>query len=510
MTGAFVDYWGAMNTAAWMAGTALATLAVTLLAIFNPEWALAGFGAVVFAFFIYGTSQRFVLGRTVEAAPWHLGLLVFPLVCAIRTVNLTAALAVMGLLAFSTFIHRPPTGAGYAKVWPVTVLCLAFAGVIVRPASIPAGLFLFFALIFLIRAAQRVTRQAAVTSLIDGVGLYLIANVVGYYALGLRSPGEALRSGGLESGDGGTRIIYPLATSLNLPPILAAAFLAASLILLERGGKRVLRFAGAAAACVVLVGADSRTALVVAVVVAAASLVASRLLRVAAIPVAVGSIVFAFVFPTIARPVVAPAITWLTGLVPSLSRGSVSSSDVSLNGREYIWDKSLEFWGRRTDEFGELFGYGAQGQFESGASRTYAHIFGSAIQNPRMASTHNSVLQQLFDAGVVGAVLLVAAVLACVVLWVVRSRVDEPFASAALAMVLSLTVSSVTEVSLATGAGQETLLLFAGLLIAACSADRQKGLDDGPGRVFPVGAVAPYRLAESGVVGHAPGAGLRG
>lgn len=513
MTGAFVDYWGAMTTAACVAGTVLAALALTLLAVSNSEWALAGFGALVFAFLIYGTSRRFIRGRSVPAAAWHLGLLIFPLVCALRTVNLTAALAVMVLLAFSTFLHRPPEGAGYGRVWPVVVLCLAFASVIFRPATVPAGLFLAFALVFLIRATPRVTRQSAVTSLIDGVGLYLIANVVGYYALGMRSPGEALRSGGLEAADGGIRIIYPLATSLNLPPILAAAFLAASLILLERGAKRLLRFAGAVAACVVLIGADSRTALAVAAAVAAASLVAPRLLRLSAIPLAVGAVVFVFGFPVIARPIVAPTITWLISMLPSLSREAVSSSDVSLNGRQYIWEKSLRFWGDRTSEWGEVFGYGAQGQYYSGASRTYAHIFGSSIQNPKMASTHNSVLQQLFDAGIIGAALLALAIIACVALWVVLSRTDEPYTAAALALVLSLVISGVTEVSLAPGVGQETLLLFAGLVIAACSAGLQKeaarnGLHDRAGRILPVRPVTPDPLPPRSVIGHASSTSL--
>lgn len=491
----------------------LASLAVTALAVAYPEAGVIGICAVIFAFLLCGTSNRFIRGRTVPAAPWHLGLLFFPLVCALRTVNLNAALVVMILLAGSTFFRRPPQGAGYVKHWPVVILCLAFAGVILRPTSAVAGLFAAFALIFLILAIPRVTRQSAVTSLIDGVGLYLIANVGAYYVLGMRSPGEALRSGGLEASDGGVRVIYPLATSLNLPPIIAAAFLAASLILLERGGKRLLRIAGAAAACVVLIGADSRTALVVAAIVALASLVAPRILRTAAIPVAVGAVAFVFAFPVIARPVIAPSINWLIGLVPSLSRGSVSSSDVSLNGRQYIWEKAMRFWGNRTSDWGEVFGFGAQGQYHSGASRTYAHIFGSSTQNPKMASTHNSVLQQLYDAGIVGAILLAVAIVACVVLWVARSRVDEPYAAAALALVLSLVISGVTEVSLAPGVGQETLLLFAGLLIAACSADLQKErerkpLHGGAGRVLPNGRVAPDGLPERGVKGHALGASL--
>lgn len=503
-----------MKSAVWLSGIMLVALAASLLAVFNPGAAIIGIGAVLFSFLLYGTSKRFIRGRTVPSAPWHVGLLIFPLVCSLRTVNPTMAVAAMAILAFSTFIRRPPEGAGYEKHWPVVVLGASFLGVMMRPTSLPAGLFVAFALVFLIRAIQRVTRHTAVTSLIDGVGLYLIANVLAYYVLGMRSPGENLRSGGLEAGDGAVRVIYPLATSLNLPPILAAAFLAASLILLERGTKRLLRWAGGAAACVILVGADSRTALVVAFIVAAASLVAPRLLRETALPVAIGAVAFVFVFPLIARPIVAPAINWLTGLAPSLSRGSASNSDVSLNGREYIWGKATTFWGDRTSDWGEIFGYGAQGQYQSGASRSYAHIFGSSVQNPYMASTHNSILQQVFDSGIVGAALLAAAILTCVALWVIRSRMDEPYTAAALALVLSLVISSITEVSLAPGVGQETLLLFTGLLIAACSADLQKapagkGTHGGAGRVRLHPSVASHRLSKSGAKDHTLGAGLR-
>jgi O-antigen ligase len=226
--------------------------------------------------------------------------------------------------------------------------------------------------------------------------------------------------------------------------------------------------------------------------------------------VTVGALTFAFIFPLIARPIVAPAITWMIGLVPSLSRGSVSSSDISLNGREYIWAKSMNFWGDRTSDWGELFGYGAQGQFHSGASRSYAQIFGSSLQNPKMASTHNSMLQQVFDGGIIGAVLLGIAIIVCVALWVARSRVDEPYAAAALAMSLSLVISSVTEVSLAPGMGQETLLVFAGLLFAACaklqrSDDQSAGVND---LDTVSGPVRRLQLQGAGVAGRFNGGNL--
>ena len=469
-------FWGSlMNGVLWFFGAVLVTVAITVAGAFFPVAVIGSFAVVILLVMFSGTASRFLRGRSVPSAQWHLGLLMFPLVCAMRTVNMTTAVALMVILALSTFFRRVPDGGGYSRHWPVVLLCLAFVGVVVRPSSLPAALFAIFALIFLIRAVARVTRHGAVTSLIDGVGLYLIANVVAYYAFGLRSPGASLRSGGLESADGGVRVIYPLATSLNLPPILAAAFLAASLILLERGAKKLLRLAGAGAACIVLVGADSRTALIAAVAVAFSSLFLPRLLRGLSLPAAIGAIVFAFLFPVISGPIVAPIITWLTGLVPGLSRGSTANSDMSLNGREFIWSRSLTFWTDRTNEFGQAFGYGAQGQYTSGASSTYAQIFGSALQNPRMASTHNSMLQQLYDCGLVGLALLALTVVACIALWIRRSRIDEPYSAAALAMALSLVISSVSEVSLAPGVGQETMFIFAGLLLAACTS-----LEDGP------------------------------
>ncbi|MBT2549612.1 O-antigen ligase [Arthrobacter sp. ISL-65] len=495
-----------MRDVGWFLGVSVAALAAGVFAGLEPLWATVGLAAVVFLALLNRTYKKFIRGRTVNAAPWSLVLLAFPLVCSFRAVNSTVALVGMVGLLGVTLLSKPPAGNGPANKLPLVLMGVAMVAVVVRPTSLQSGLFIAFAFIVLVRAINRTTRHSAVTSLIDGVGLYLIANVAAYYVLGMRSSAAALRTGGLESADGGVRVLYPLSTSLNLPPIMAAAFLAASLLLMERGGKKAFRLLAVAAAVTVLVSAESRTALVVAFLIALASLTVPRILRGLAVPIALGSVLFVFVYPAISKTLVAPLIAAATNAIPFLSRAS-GSSDASLNGREVIWSRSSRFWVEKASDWGQIFGFGSQGQYESGASRTYAHIFGESIRNPYMTSTHNSVLQQLFDGGVIGAVCLVAAVIACLRLWVMRSRINEPYTAAALAASVSLVISSVTEVSLAPGMGQETLLVFVGLLVAACAgepSESQEGgaLDNRPGRVLPARPVAPYRLPERDVVGH--------
>lgn len=496
----------------WLVGTGFVALGAAAWGVFEPLWATVALVAVVSLALMNRTYRKFIRGRTVAAAPWSLVLLAFPLVCSLRAVNSTVALAGMVGLLLVALLRKPLAGSEYVKKFPIVLMGLALLMVAVRPTSLLSGAFTVVAFLTVVCAVRRTTRHSAVTSLIDGVGLYLIANVFAYYVLHMKSSGEALRTGGLEGADGSVRVLYPLSTSLNLTPIMAAAFLSAALLLMERGGKRFFRLIASAAAVIVLVSAGSRTALVVAGLVALASLMVSRLVRGLATPVTLGSLAFVFLYPSLSKPVITPLITAMTDAIPGLSRGGAGSSDASLNGREAIWFQSSRFWMERTSDWGKIFGYGTQGQYESGASRTYAHIFGSSVRNPYMTSTHNSVLQQLFDAGVIGAAFWAVAVIACVVLWVRRSRTAEPYTAATLAAVVSLVVSSVTEVSLAPGLAQETLLVFVGLLIAACSGklddQPQEILDDGAGRVLPVGPVAPYRLPERGVVGHASGARL--
>jgi hypothetical protein len=495
-------------------GVLVAALALGVFAGLEPLWAALGLSAVAFMALLNRTYKKFIRGRTVNAAPWSPVLLAFPLVCSLRAVNSTLALVGMAGLLVVVLLRKPLAGSEYAKKFPIALIGLALLMVAVRPTSPLAGAFTVLAFLTLVCAVKRTTRHSAVTSLIDGVGLYLIANVVGYHVLHMKSSGASLRTGGLEAADGSVRVLYPLSTSLNLTPIMAAVFLSAALLLMERGGKRLFRLIASAAAVIVLVSAGSRTALVVAVLIAVASLLVSRLVRGLALPVTLGSLAFVFAYPALSRPVITPLITAMTGAIPGLSRGGSGSSDASLNGREAIWFQSSRFWAERTSDWGKFFGYGSQGQYESGASRTYAHIFGSSVRNPYMTSTHNSLLQQLFDAGVIGAAFWVIAVVACVALWVRCSRTHEPYTAAALAASISLVVSSVTEVSLAPGVAQETLLVFIGLLLAACSGkldevQTDNQLDDSSSGVLPVRLVTSYRLPERGVVGQASSARLR-
>jgi O-antigen ligase len=315
----------------------------------------------------------------------------------------------------------------------------------------------------ILRTATRYTRRRVVVSLFDGIAIYLIASVVLYYAFDLRSPGADSRLGGLISADGAERAFFPLATSLNLPPMMAAAFLAGCLLLMETGPKMSLRFAGVACAIVILLASGARTPLAIAALIAVLSLIAPRVLRLIAVPVAVTSFAFPKVFPYISELL----------LVPILDRVAPLNSDPSLNGRDFIWEQSLARW-EQLDTWQQLWGYGPQGQLESGASAAYASQFGTAFENPLAATVHHSLLQQLFDGGIVGALSLgVAALIACL-LWNRRISADRDIYSyAGLAMTLGLILASVTEVSLAPGIGQETFWIFTCLAIAAATASNR-------------------------------------
>ncbi len=450
----------------WMLGAGIATGAIAALLVPHAQLTAAALLLLVGLVLAVLTYRKFVKGRAAQPATWSVVLLLFPLVCSLRTYSAVLALAGMaGLLILA--ISQKRIGRVIIPSPPLAALAIASAGVVLRPTSWLSTAFVVLAFVVLMVAVCRCSRHSAASSIIDGVGLYLVINVIGYYVVGLRSPGAASRLGGLEAADGGVRVIYPLASSLNLPPVLAAAFLAATLILFERGPKKVLRLVCCAAAIVVLLGAESRTSLIVAVAVFAGTLVVPRVLRIASLPMAAGSLLLAFAFGSIVKPLIAPAIGAITAIVPWLSRNATASADISLNGREYIWEQSVWVLGWAPDFFERWFGYGAQGQFLSEASYAYAYVFGSSLANPYTASVHNSMLQQVFDAGVIGAAALGAMAIMCLWGWNRLAREATPHIGASLAMAFSLVVSSATEVSLAPGVGQETFWVFVALLLIA-------------------------------------------
>ncbi|WP_284228771.1 O-antigen ligase family protein [Mycobacterium antarcticum] len=390
---------------------------------------------------------------------------------AIRTFSTTAALLALGLLGFTAYARKANL-TSTIQAGPFFLLIGSTILVLTRPA--PTGDFLFFALLvaLIVRLVMTINAGAIIASLVDGAGIYLALNVASY-AAGVRSPGAADRIGDIRDSGGTLRILFPFSPSLEIAPTIASFYIgAAAFLVFQRGWRRrSLRLVGFAAAFAVIVQGGNRTALFAAVALPIAVILFPFIARWVGILVTVFASVSALVLPAIAALVQPTLLAFLSFIAPERT---TRAADVgTLNNRSIIWRKSTEYWMNWVDgEFNWLFGFGQQGQYRSGASMSYAQALSSTVRHPELASMHNSFLQQLFDGGVIGWLLLTLAILwANVRLSRYRTRWGAAGLAAIVAMV-TLLLNSMTQVSIAPGSSQDSFWLLVILIGVACQSPR--------------------------------------
>jgi hypothetical protein len=368
-------------------------------------------------------------------------LIVVPTLLAIPAViNVSGGIAVLAALALLAFGMRPDKHLQLA--WPAALLPLVGLVIVGRHPGVAAVAFTA-GLVVVGRAVYlSASRLSAVISLLDGIGVFLTASVVLHFA-------------GYGWLDGDKRIIFPLANSQAATPAVAAVYLTAALpVLITNRAYRTLRIVAAGAAVYVLLVADRRTALIAGLAIAVLVLLAPHLLRAA--PAIIGAALLApFIYPHL-RGMIGHTVTGAAIMRPG------EKAD-SLNGRDYIWSRSIHYW-QHLDDRHQLFGYGPNGHRTSGVSRSYSAMFGSDYGDRKFITPHNSVLQYLFDGGLISATVFVTVV---VVIAVVLARRRE---YVALGMLTALALVGSTEVELS--AGQPAWWVLATLGAVAFSRDR--------------------------------------
>lgn len=253
------------------------------------------------------------------------------------------------------------------------------------------------------------------------------------------------------------REAFSMNPSINGMGVVAAVGLVAAAILALRtkGLERRVGVTGAVMCLVALLLTDDRAALILAIIIIALVAIIKRT-RVA--------LLLAIVIP-FSSWIVTAALSFLStvGWATPLAR---SATDVSTgNGRTIIWQAAQHQFAI-SDSFHTLFGFGANGQATSGASRLYAHLF-EGVPAPLLVWVHNLGLQMLLDMGVVGLVLLVITVVLGVARLEKISKISPRGPVAALvAEGLMLFVAGATEPS-PTYRTQETLILAILLLSAS-------------------------------------------
>jgi O-antigen ligase len=266
------------------------------------------------------------------------------------------------------------------------------------------------------------------------------------------------------------RVQFPMATGVNSTGIVAGAGLAGCLVLISRrGAPRWLTLPCAAGCLYCLLLGDNRTALFIAVI---AGLYFSWTRRASA------SRWIAAAVPVLPILLIL-GVALLNGIAGSkLSRGSTTNFE-SGNNRFHIWEAAWSML--RHPSVQQLYGWGDNAQITSGVSERYAYLFAS-LPHPLTYSTHNLVIQTIFDEGYVGLLIVVLAA------WVTASRLlryirsePSPLANALMAVLAVTLLSGTTEVSPSYGTEEAliaTLLVMGAAAGLTVSRKRARDLPD--------------------------------
>lgn len=396
--------------------------------------------------------------------------IVLPTALATRTLHTNAPILITAFLVGTAFI-RKPEGRFHVQAGPLLCLFSACAIVFSRADSYPTRTTIVLVGVLVTRLIITVDARRIIASLIDGFGLYLLANVL-FEAAGIRSAPE--RSGSLTESTGFTRTFFPLTQGLNTPSIIAGAYLVASIFYMREVGllRRSLRITCVAAAIIVIIGVGSRTALSVTALLSITVVFLPFISRWIAQAATLLAATSALVLPSVANAVEF-AVVPLAYLAPG--RDTTESGVVTLQGREYIWDSSIKYWNEHVHYLPDiLLGFGQGGQYKSGVSLTYINIVRGLGPHPEYTTLHNSFLQQLFDGGILGWLLLaIATYWASVRLSERRGEWGHWGLSAIFAMTAVL-LGSTTEATMAPGVFAESFWLLLVLIGIACQSVRNQ------------------------------------
>lgn len=410
---------------------------------------------------------RVDLSQRASSVPVDWVIVLLPTALAVRTVSAAASLVVLGFLTVLVFMRK--TRFTYAiRGGPFMVLIAAAAIVLLRPEPRTHVLFLVILCVLVYRLTVTVDARVIMASIIDGAGVYLIVNVIGYLA-GIRSVGAADRIGGYVESSGFVRAIFPLSRSLDIAPSIASVYVAAAAFLIfERGWlRRTFRIVCFVAAFIVVSEAGARTALLTAIALPLVVYLFPFITRWLVQFLALFASVSALFLTSILSSVQSVAVPILVAIAPS--RDTRLGEIASLNNRDLIWMRSLNYWSSSLDStFDQLIGFGQNGQYISGASMTYADALAGTVRNSQFASMHNSFLQQLFDGGLVGCALLTLAIFWTGVRLSRRRRSWGTQGVAAIVAISALLVNGFTQATIAPGFGQEGFWLLVVFVGAAC------------------------------------------
>lgn len=392
-------------------------------------------------------------------------LVALPLVVSIRQDNKYTIILLLGVLGIGVMrtVGRDasqPRCIDNINLTPTVLLMGCVFIVFWRGNFIVAAIYVL-AFLILVNAARVVSRPTAYASLLAGLSLYIVSNTVGWL-IGLQSASSAVRLGGYETSGGffNTRVFFPFTISINEPAFISAALIAAvaAMISLRQRPPWYL-WVGALAGVFVIIASNSRVPLIIAAPVIALLLFAPRVTRAVA-PYVVGA---SMLLPVLMAQL-QPILSWIAELVASnryLARTQDFKQILGLSSRGDIWSRSLDYWSVHvTDSVHQVIGYGYFGHASSGALASYDSGISGYFTERAALSMHNSMLQTLFDGGLLGASILFGVTIYTIYRY---GRHTSLLPMLAVAIVLGL--SATTEAILAPGFGNTPTFLLLYLVV---------------------------------------------
>lgn len=484
------------STALWLAGAAVLAVAVGVGVTLQPISTIGALVAIMAAGFL-GRPGRRALDRARSSlnvassrAPMAIELAALPLAVSIRQDTLITCLLVSVLALVSLFRRRDAVQLTPINWLPILMVALATL-IVFRRGPVLILVLIGLAVFVVINTALKVSRERALSSLIAGLSIYLLGNIAAWL-VGIESASASTRTGGYaaESSIIGARVFFPFARSINEPAVVATVlFVAVTALWVSRQRITRLDSIGVAAGILIVAASVSRTpVLVAAALIFAIVFFPSALRRLAVVIVAIGMLV------PFLLAVLQPLINAFASVAVGnafLGRGQSVQEISGLGTRSGIWSESLWFWDEKTEGIvRNLIGYGQNGHAVSGASTYYVRDgVGDFLSASRTNLTmHNSVLQSLFDGGLLAAAMLLGAVVFAV--WQSSRSTDS---LPVLAIVMTLALSAASEVSLAPGLSQTPFFLLVCVLAVVPMKGARGQIERGEHRAF-----GASHLAESG------------
>lgn len=392
------------------------------------------------------------------------------LIMVLRVYNTKAVLGALAVVALLTFAQRDhPTRV--LALGPLVAMIAATMVVLMNPDPGQQGgylgiVFFFLLTLVAVRLVATTDARSVIASLIDGVGVYLVTIVLAY-RIGVQ-PLSANRVGGLIESTGFVRIFFPFTTALDEPPTLAAVYIAAApFLLLTEKRWRFFRLACLLAAVFVAWSSGSRSALLIALALPLLGLLLPRTLRWTAPVTALFASLSFLLLPGVMKAVNSVATPIFYALAPGRDTGTEDIQ--TLSNRTVIWSRSMAFWRDHVENAqNQLFGFGQSGQYRAGASISYIEFLGNVARNAARATLHNSFLQQVFDGGLIGWLLLTSAIVWTCVRFTQRLQDWGAQGTAAAMAISALLVASTTSVIISPGFLQGGFLTLVVLVVISC------------------------------------------